>query len=175
MNLGEFNVKETKTEPEPQTDNLVGFGGWLIVFAIGMAYNLYRCANILYKHYLLVGTEEYLSIINPNSEYYISLWKPFITLEIAGNIIAILFIVAMAILCLRMSRFFKHASIAYVSFMLVLIVVEFFLMITLNDYYQDPIYYPEEIITPVVQAIIYASVWIPYMIVSKRVKNTFIR
>lgn len=170
------NVEVKKDAPEPKkAAYLYGFGGWLYVFAIGLAFKAYQAYMVLSQHYLGFGSKDYQLVLDPSSSSYNSLWKPFLTVEILGNILIIVFIALIAFFCYKQRALFKKLSIIFISLNFLFILFEFFMMLSLNSFYVDPIYTPDQIITPILQATIYAAIWIPYFMFSKRVKNTFLK
>ncbi len=115
------------------------------------------------------GTWEILT--TPGSEQYHSLWAPLLIFEIAGNLGFMAAYVVLAILFFRKSRLFPKTYIAIALTNLCFIVLDAWLssFVLLNEPMFDP-----DTTTEVVRSLVSVAIWVPYMMVSKRVRNTFV-
>lgn len=149
-----------------------GIGGWLILVGIGIVFSPIRLTAAIFQIYLPIfqnGAWEVLT--TPGTEQYNVLWAPLLIFEIVTNIAFVFVYIFLAILFFRRSRFFPRAfiivSIANLCFILF-------------DAWFGSLVMPDEAILDadtakeVVRSLISATIWIPYMIFSKRVKNTFL-
>jgi hypothetical protein len=159
-------LREFKSEPK-------GLGGWLILVGIGLFITPFFIMASLLVDYVPIFTEGYWEIMTtPGSEGYHPLWAPVLTFEIIGNTFFILFGIALVILFFTKSpRFPKLLIVFYASNLLFiafdLVWASGIPAVSAMDNFDS--------IKELVQAIVKCAIWIPYMLVSKRVKNTFVR
>jgi hypothetical protein len=155
-----------KTEPPK------GIGGWLIFVVIGLIISPIRVAYLLATTHwpiFLDGTWEVLT--TPGSEAYHPLWAPLVIFEIIGN----LGVIALAVVTLwhlvRKSRHTPKLAIIWLAWTAIFIAVDFFAadLIPAVAAESDPGSDRE-----LVRSLVSAAIWIPYFLVSKRVKATFV-
>ena len=150
-----------------------GLGGWLILPAFGLIGWLIGFALSLNNDFLPIFREGYWEILTtPGSEAYHHLWAPLITFEIVGNAVIMICAIILLFLFFAKSYRFPTLMIVFLASHLVFGVSDFFLA---------------DLIPAVAAAgnagsvielsliIIPAMIWIPYFLVSKRVKNTFVK
>lgn len=153
-------------------EGLRGIGGWLILVVIGLAVTPIRIGWMLCSDYLPMfqdGTWEMLTV--PGGEGYHELWKPLLAFEIAGNVITMLLALITLFLLIRKSRWTPRFAIAWLLLGLVFVVSDYLLaqkIPLIVELGTDP-----ETMREMARAIIGAAIWIPYWLVSKRVKATF--
>jgi hypothetical protein len=161
-------VNEPVDESEPS-----GSGGWLSLFALGLIGSLFLCLKILYDNFSLLSDEGFKLLTDPGSTYYVITMFPSFIIEttlISAQILMILLILYMG---LKHKKLFKYLSISFILFNLLVTAIDTLMfkliestlsgLITINVSYTD-----------IFRACIYAAIWIPYFLRSKRVKNTFI-
>jgi len=150
-----------------------GLGGWLILPAIGLFYLPVRLLISLNKDFLPIFAKGYWEILTtPGSEAYHHLWAPLIIFEISSNILFILFDVFLIFLFFTKSYRFPLLYIIFLVSNLLFVVGDFFFA----DF--SPIIAAEsdpDSLMEVARTIVAAMIWIPYFLVSKRVKNTFVK
>lgn len=157
---------------EGNNEDLRGIGGWLILVMIGLVVSPIRIGWVLYSDYLPMfqdGTWEMLTV--PGGEAYHELWKPLLAFEIAGNVITILLALITLFLLIRKSRWTPGFAIAWLLLGLVFVVADYLLaqkIPLIVELGTDP-----ETMREIVRSIIGAAIWVPYWLVSKRVKATF--
>lgn len=157
-----------KMKEEPK-----GLGGWLILVGIGLFLTPFIIMASLLMDYLPIFTEGYWEVMTtPGSEAYHPLWAPVITVEIIGNIFFILFGIVLVILFFTKSHRFPKFAIVFYASNLLFIVFDLLWAsgipaVSALGYYDS--------FKDMVQALAKCAIWIPYMLVSKRVKNTFVR
>lgn len=155
-------------------DGPKGLGGWLILPALGLIILPIRLLMIFYNDFLPIFQEGYWQVLTtPGSGAYHHLWGPYIIFEIIGNAIFLIFGIFLLYLFFSKSfRFPKLIIIFYVA-NLVFVVADFFMgdMIpAVAAEKNDP-----EVIKEVARSIVGVLIWVPYFLVSKRVKNTFVK
>jgi len=155
------------------SQKLNGIGGWLVLVIIGMIVTPIRTGYFLFSTYLPLFTDGILAAITtPGTKVYHALWAPLLIFEIVGN----LGIITLSVLTLwhlfRKSRLTPRLGIAWLSWSLFFVVVDFFAanLIPVIAAQNDP-----DSAREVTRTVIAAAIWIPYFLVSKRVKATFVR
>ena len=155
-----------------ESERLQGLGGWLVLVGIGIVVSPLRTAFIVLTLYVPIFTDgTWEAITTVGAENYHPMWAPLIIGEVVINTIFILASCYLAYLFFTKRNFFPLLFI-YVALASVLFVPldAWVASFVLTD---EPIFDPattEEF----ARALVYAIVWIPYMLSSKRVKATFI-
>lgn len=154
------------------SSNLKGLRGWLVLLGFGLVFGVIRLIIELinlYKPY--INTNLFDILANPASEKYISNFKFLFYFEIIYNVFLILFMIYTIYLFFTCSKKFPPRLI-------------FILLVHLVYYPLDAI--AASIVIPnqsafdaatmkdLFKSVVYAAVWIPYLIKSERVKNTFV-
>lgn len=151
-------------------NNLTGIGGWLILVAIRIVFGaislLFFIASNL-KDFVFSGDLNVLSSID--SPDYI---PGFLASYIVEFVINTAFLVGYCYLVYlfftknyKTPKFFIVIEIAYVVFL----IVDMFYSIVMFDYEVD-----NAAIKEIIKNIIGCCIWVPYFLVSVRVKNTFV-
>ena len=148
-------------------------GGWLILVALGVILGPFRIGHLLVTTFPPIfsdGTWE--AITTETSEVYSALWAPFILGEIAFNLILLVASIYMAILFFsKKSNFPKwFAALSIVSAIFILL-----------DAYVASIVMPgipmfdSETSKEFGRSLVSCLIWTPYLFLSQRSKETFIR
>lgn len=149
-----------------------GLGGWLILVAIGVILSPIKLGALLFQVHLPLfqdGTWDLLTV--PGSEHYHPLWAPLLIFEIVCNLGFIAAYIVQAVLFFRKSRSFPKIYIVVALLNLGFIVLDaWFCSFLLPD---QPMLDPDTA-TEIARSLLGAAIWIPYMLVSERVSNTFV-
>lgn len=148
-----------------------GIRGWLILPLLGLIITPLRLSGFLVTTFLPIFQEGYWEVLTtPGSEAYHALWAPILIFEISGNVLFIIFAVALLILMLQKHQKFPKLMITYLALNLLFVVTDYFVgdLIPAVAAQPDP-----EAVGELVRAIAGAAIWIPYFVTSERVKNTF--
>lgn len=158
--------------PEGRHREPSGLGGWLILVAIGLVFAPFRVGALVLQLYVpLFRDGNWATLTTPGSEQYHVLWAPLLIFEIVCNLGFIVAYSVLAFLFFRKSRFFPKTYIALALINLCFIVLDmWFASFVLPD---EPMLDPDTT-KEIARALVSAAIWVPYMIVSKRVRNTFI-
>lgn len=146
-----------------------GLGGWLILPAIGLVITPLSILLTLINDYLPIFQQGYWQVLTtPGTSAYHPLWAPILTFEVAGNLVLLAFDVVLIYLFFTKSYRLPGLFIAYLVSRLIFAVADFFLagLIPAIADQLDPM--------SMVQAVAVTAVWIPYFLLSKRVKSTFV-
>ena len=159
-NLPSDQQKNSLSKNEPQ-----GIGGWLILVVIGLLISLTRL-------FTTVFSESIPALQSPTARYLDRAIKSLLYFELIGNI---LFALAIIFLLLLLSQRYKLFPRLIIIFYLSNVV---FVLLDLILAYQIPAIKnsPDDgsSIKELARSIIGAAIWVPYFLVSKRVKNTFV-
>ena len=156
-----------------ETESIEGLRGWLILVAIGIILSPLKIIGLVAPAYLEIfsnGSWEVLT--TPGYEAYNSLWAPILTGEILINGALVLAWLFIAFLFFSKKTAFPKWYIGIMLFTLVFILVD---AVALKAVMPDEPIFDPETIKSFGQTLIATLIWVPYMLVSKRVKATFIK
>lgn len=160
------------TPPAALADNEPrGLGGWLILVMIGLILSPIKIGILIGSIVFPLfqgGTWEVLT--TPGSEHYHPLWAPLLIFEFTINGTLILAGVALLVLFFTKSRRFPRMFILYVAVTLIFQIADY----VLGEQIPAVAAESAESTVEIARTVITAIIWVPYMLVSKRVKNTFI-
>ncbi len=151
-----------------------GLGGWLVLVAIGRILGPLILLNAIYQIFSVYFKSGMLTqLTDPDSNMYSALWKPMAFFELIGNVV-LLGLSVLLIVLFFMKK--KQFPIVYIGMMVLNVLI---MLIDLIFIYQIQKALALDLnitaTSQLIAAIATSGVWIPYMLVSKRVKNTFIR
>lgn len=150
-----------------------GLGGWLILPAIGLFALPLKMGLSLITDFLPIFQKNYWAVLTtPGSGAYHHLWAPLIIFEIAGNIFLLLLDLVLIFLFFIKSTRFPALFISFMALNLVFMVGDLFFadLIPAVAAQRDFKSFKE-----LAQLFVGAIIWIPYFLISKRVKNTFVK
>lgn len=156
-----------------QHDNkLKGLGGWLILVGIGVVINPIRLLVTLvptYKQIFETGAWEALTV--ENSEFYNPYFSSLLIGEITYNTIIIVTSTYLIYLFCSKHYLFPKLYIGIVAVSLIFIPLDAW--VVTKVFPGEPIFNPDAT-KEFIKTFLSGIVWIPYMLVSKRVKATFV-
>ena len=165
---------ETTAPPVPPAQRYKGIGGWLILVALQLAYSILRGLATAVNSLSLMLSDTWETLNTPGSVMYHALWPVAIGGDVIGNLgIVLLAITGSVLMFLHSKRFPILMIILYV----LRAAVEIFPMIMADVLANTP-FTPENAGKLTGQSsfvVLVAVVWIAYMLVSKRVKATFVK
>ncbi len=151
-----------------------GLGGWLVLVAIGRILGPLILLNAIYQIFSVYFKSGMLTqLSDPDSNMYSALWKPMAFFELIGNVV-LLGLSVLLIVLFFMKK--KQFPMAYIGMMVLNVLI---MLVNLIFIYQIQKSLALDLnitaTSQLIAAIVTSGVWIPYMLVSKRVRNTFIR
>lgn len=150
-----------------------GLGGWLILPAIGLFLTPVRILTYLGRDLLpLFQDGSWEMLTTPGSEFYHHLWAPLIVFEIVGNLSFAIFAVVLIFLFFGKSHRFPALMIAFLLANLAFILSDLLLVGFIPGLGEAV---DAEIYGEIARGVVGAAIWVPYFLVSKRVKNTFVK
>ncbi len=160
--------------PARMNDNndLKGLRGWLVLVGIGAVIAPIRLLVIfipLYQPMFTDGTWEALT--TPGSEAYNPLWGPLLIGEIIYNSVMVAVSVYLIYLFFSKSYLFPKFYIGIVIVSLIFIPFDAWLV---SFVLPDEPMFDVETTKEFMRVVVGGLIWVPYMLVSKRVKATFV-
>src|SRR5208337_3416079 len=152
---------------------LKGLGGWLILVGIGVLVAPFKTGTVLINTFLPIFSHGMWAILtDPTSNAYHPLWGPYILSEVITNIGLLAASSYMILLFFKKSKSFSKwfMTISILS-LLIIIVDTFAVKLILPGKPVVNLAFIENTTTAFVTCLI----WVPYMLVSKRVKSTFVQ
>ena len=149
-----------------------GIGGWLILVVIGLLISPIRISHfMLTNHWPIFRDGAWPVLTTPGTEAYHALWAPLIVFEIVGNLGSIALALVTLWFLVRKSRRTPILAIGWLIWTTAFVVVDFFAadLIPAVAAQSDP-----DSVKELVRSIFGAAIWVPYFLVSKRVKATFV-
>ncbi|AIQ46994.1 hypothetical protein R70723_14745 [Paenibacillus sp. FSL R7-0273] len=157
----------------PQKKRPYGFGGWLILFALGMASQFVLHILNCYDTYVTLTMADFRSLADPSNEYYSALWMPTLYFETIIEVLIIILLMVMAFMCIKRRKQFKQLAVAIIIISAVFTYIDLALVLHITGGFADEVFEGTNVYEGVLQSTIYAIVWLPYFFLSKRVKNTY--
>jgi hypothetical protein len=150
----------------------VGLGGWLILVGIGLVLGPLRQIVVLFTTFMPIFTNgTWDRLTNPASDKYMPAFGPFLISELVVNLLFIAAMIAAAYHFFIKSRRFPKMYIALMSINLVFIIGDAFVgkaVMNLDKAFDGAT------AVELGRSLVAAVVWIPYMLFSDRVSNTFV-
>lgn len=163
------------TEEVKEDDNAgpVGLGGWLILVGIGLLVTPFQLGAMIYMTFMPFFEDGTWALLTtPGSDAYHPLLAYLIAFEMAVNIAFAIASLAVLGFLIAQSRRFPNLFIGLVLANLIFIVLDAWLgsLIITDEPMMDP-----ETTRTLIRSAVFAAIWIPYMRVSRRVRNTFVK
>jgi len=150
----------------------MALGGWLILIAVGLVlWPIVLLALILQTHVPIFMDGRWDVLTTPGTEVYHWLWGPLLLYEVLGNIAFLVAHVWLLVIFFKRSRVFPKLFI-----WVFVLKVPFMLSDTLlcSVVAPDVPVFDPDTVRELGKSIVVALIWVPYMLVSRRVKNTFV-
>jgi hypothetical protein len=153
---------------------LEGLGGWLVLVFFGLFVSLLRIpATLMTTHVRLLLDGTISNLIDPQSAAYHPLWLPLILFEVAGNLFILALVVATLVLLFARSRYAPAIAIALYASNVGVILGDILACQLIPALAEQPM--DKESLMDLGRALFAALIWIPYFLVSQRVRVTFTR
>lgn len=153
-------------------NDLKGLGGWLILIGIGVVIGPFRLAAEMVPLYYGIFTDGTFEVLTTQgSEAYHVMWGPLIVFETVFNSLLILASCYLIYLYFSKHYLFPKVYIAIVIFSLVFIPFDAWLA---SFVLPDEPMFDSATTKEFARTIFTTVVWVPYMLISKRVKATFV-
>jgi hypothetical protein len=168
-----------ETENTISTENKYkGIRGWLILLMISLIISPIKQAFSLNNLLLYYHPGAWEAISTYGNPTYHPIFRSVVIFETCFTLFLIVAPVILLVFMIKKDSRFPKYMIIYIAIMLGFIIIDSYL--SLKIYSTTPLYQPyaheinAKIVLGLIQTTGYASIWIPYLIVSKRVKATFV-
>jgi hypothetical protein len=163
-------IQSTETTPRKKHQGRA-IGGWLILVGFGVLIKpFYIILSLypMYKEMFFSGQWEMIKTVGRMT--YGPYFIPFVYMELVINILLLLFSFYLIYLFLTRDHHFPKYFIILAVGSLAFILIDAWIG---GRILQEPVFDPETV-REVTRAAVYAAIWVPYMLLSKRVKETFV-
>ncbi|QDU87354.1 hypothetical protein Pla175_07130 [Pirellulimonas nuda] len=159
---------EEVTSPLRDEEVPSGIGGWLILPTIGVVLSPISLLVDTAHMFRLFTDGTWEACTTPGSEDYLPFWGSLLIFEMVDNLVFAAAFTFLAVLLFRKSRYFPMAYIGIALASLGLILLDAWLvsLVVPNQRMFDH--------QELGGALVGAAIWVPYMLISNRVKNTFV-
>ena len=167
MTMTEQNIHTNETEAKPN-----GLGGWLILIGIGIILAPIKISYFVYSTYGEIfsdGVWELLTTVG--TEYYQQYFGTLLIIEISINILLSFAILYTAYLFFSKKITFPKWYIGILIFTILFMIID---ALAVSVIFPDTEAFDESTTLELARSVVAAIIWIPYMLISVRVRNTFI-
>lgn len=172
---GEFQeIRQQEANEMVQEPELKGLGGWLILVGFGRVVSVLQSISIFITTFLPFFTDGTLEeLTSPISQAYSPLWRPIIYFECVGNLIMLGLHIALLVLFFMRKRLFPKLFIGTYIFIFAFAIIDALIL----QYLQSTIELDLNVdaFAEIFQVLGVVVIWVPYMLKSVRVKNTFVQ
>lgn len=165
--IGAFKLYYYNPSVQPYfRTSTIGIGGWLVLPTIGFTLTpIALLVSIFSNDYL--DLETWGLLFNPNSSFYAPSHALFILLEFSFNLLFIIYSSLVAVLLFtKRSSLPRMAIILYIANFLFLL-ADYIIALNLN------LEITSDVIPQLIKSLIASIIWVPYFLISNRVKQTF--
>ncbi|WP_394787353.1 DUF2569 domain-containing protein [Rhodoferax sp.] len=150
-----------------------GIGGWLVLIVIGLVLGSIRITYSLITEILTIFRADVWSqLTTPGKAAYHPLWGPFLVFEVFGNVVTVVLSIYTLYLLFRHSTLAPKVAIGLLGWTAFFVTLDFLMGSQIPAVAAQP---DAGSVKEVLRSVASAFVWIPYFILSKRVKATFIK
>lgn len=156
-----------------EQNELEGLGGWLILVALGIILSPFRIVAQAFPIYSeVLSTDGWAAITTPGTEDYVPFLASYVYAEGAINVGMVLAWIYIGFLFFTKKKAFPKWFIGMLLFTLAFIILDaLWMTFVLPD---EPVF-DADTTKELLRSLIYTAIWMPYMLVSERVKLTFVR
>ncbi len=156
--------------PKHEAEYSQSIGGWLVLIGIGIGVSvLIQLYHLFSQGYFnLTG---WIELTSPGKAYYHPLWGFYLIMEMIFKIGFVIFGILLFRLYLRRRSSFPLYYITYLLCIIIFAVLEIVVAYTLPLMNEAT---KKEALTEIIRAVIMSAIWIPYMLTSWRVRETFV-
>ncbi len=152
--------------------NLSGLGGWLILVGIGLFGAVLRLLFVMGRSMGTFSLWKWQALTTPAGVSYHPAWGPLLTLELLGQITVLVLGLYMIVLFFQRRRIFPRWFIAMLLFNAIFVVGD---AIGIQLIKTPSPAVAAQLEHNIGQVLVGCAIWVPYMLVSRRVKATFLR
>jgi len=154
-----------------QADGPRGLGGWLIVVAIGLLLAPMSLLANLAELLTAFDDGDLFTLMDTNSPAYHPLWGPIFIFETIGNLALVIVVFVSLFMFFNKSRRFPRWYLGLLFGYAAFIMIDLSLLRIVTP--EEPLLNPESG-RALARTLAVCAVWGPYILISKRVKATFV-
>jgi hypothetical protein len=157
---------------DTHTSGPTGLGGWLVLVAIGLVLAPLRILAFLLQTFVPIFSDGTWTVLTtPGSEHYHPLWAPLLVFEVVVNLAFAFAGLWLLVLFSRRSQNFPRVYVWLALLNIPFIFVDAWLgSFVLTE---EPVF-DRATAGELARSIVGAAIWVPYMLSSRRVRNTFV-
>lgn len=156
-----------------ERNDLQGLGGWLILVGIGITLSPFiMLFQVVPLYFEIFTSGSFEALTTESSASYIPLWGALLMSEIVYNACLVLLGFYVMFLFYTKHYLFPRFYIAMVVIVFIFTIINAW-MVTLVI--EDTEMFDPETTSALIRTVFVALIWIPYMLISERVKQTFVR
>jgi hypothetical protein len=153
-------------------NKLQGLGGWLILVGFGLILGLIKVIAFVISTFMPVMEGDFLATVsNPNAPEFIPNFVLLFYAELMVNTFLILMLIYLLYLFFKKNKSFPKNYIFISLFAIIVIPVDAYLVSVVIP---NQKIWEAETLKSFIQTLLSGAIWIPYMLKSQRVRNTFI-
>jgi hypothetical protein len=160
-------------ETTPARPRLEGLGGWLVFVALGLFLTPITAASFFVQTYAVYSTEQWNALTVPGTETYHAYWAPYLIFALVGNLTSLVLALLLLVLFFGKRRSFPRIYIGFLIFQTLAMAIDFVGARQLSALLEESDLV--ESTNDLVRSVGACAIWIPYMVVSRRVRSTFVR
>ncbi|HBZ93087.1 MAG TPA: DUF2569 domain-containing protein [Pseudomonas sp.] len=152
---------------------LKGLGGWLILVGLGLIITPLRI-SITYgpMFYSVITDGTFETLTTPGTEYYHWLWAPLLVFEAIFN--SCMLIACALLLYLFFTKHYLFPKVFIATILISLVFIPFDAWLGSLIFTDEPVFDPDTT-KEFARTLFSAVIWVPYMLVSRRVEATFVK
>src|SRR5882672_9723826 len=148
-------------------------GGWLIVIAIGLVISLLQNLNGVFRSLAPLRAPVWARLTDPSSPRYHPYWRGALIYEAVAACLYLIMNLIAIILFFGKRRLFPILTVVFIPSIFILGLVDHYLGSLIPAVAASPVHAKGAYV--LAAKFVALHVWIPYLLVSKRVKATFVR
>lgn len=164
---------DTEIKTESSTPAPPGIGGFLIVVAFGLVFSFLQTLGSLGSSLILLRGETWERHTTPGLTGYHPYWKPVLLFVVISTAVIVVLNVVALVLFFRRHRFFPTLIVVSIPIIFVFMLADHYLEGLIPVIAATQAYAKQG--NALIIKFIALHLWIPYFLVSDRVKRTFIR
>jgi len=171
--MNEFTATPELSPTAVEAQRPLQIGGWLIVIAVGLVIGFIQSLTGMVRSLSNLGGPVWARLTDPNSSVYHPYWRTVIIYEAITTCVYVVMGVISLALFFGHRRSFPVLAVIFIPSMFVMMLVNHYLAGQITFVAARPAHANYGQLLAV--RFVAMHIWIPYLLVSKRVKATFIR
>jgi hypothetical protein len=177
--LANSSLEESRENKAPEQNKVKltkyeKIGGWLILVGFGVITSPIRLAKAISENLPAYETATWDALTTPGTEAYHPMWERLLVFEMLGNISFFIFSLVIAIYFFKKKSQLPRLLIVFMVANLLFMIADYSLGASI-PYLKNDASFVSEARQETIKMAMGCLIWIPYFLISKRVKGTFVR